>query len=125
MPNNGALQVHELRGPRWELAISLLESGEAPVLLGNVQLWRSTSGPQADGRIQVTVEVGERASEAVARDALRQAHETVDAAAASDEVFAKLLLEHRPRWEVVHNYGMGTTLVASQDRDGNVVYPPH
>lgn len=79
---------------------------------------------QADGRIQVTVEVDERVSDAVARRALREAHETVDAAAMSDEAFANLLLKHRPRWELVHKYGMGTTLVASEDGDGNLHWAP-
>jgi hypothetical protein len=66
------------------------------VLLGNVQLWRSTSGPQADGRISVTVRVGERTSEASARDTLRRAHETVDAVAATDAEFAELLQAYHP-----------------------------
>src|SRR4051794_37376462 len=97
-----------MSGPRWELALALLQSGEASVRLGNVEMRRSTSGPLADGRISVTVGVGERVSEAVARDALRRAHETVDAAATSDGALAELLLQHGTCWEVVHNCGMGT-----------------
>jgi hypothetical protein len=123
MMNEGALHVSEPVGPRWELAKSLLDSGEAPVLLGNVRLWRSTSGPRADGRITVTVGVGERVSEASARESLRQAHETVDAVAAGDAGFAQLLHAHHPRWELVHDYGMGTVLIASEDADGNLVWP--
>lgn len=72
----------------------------------------------------MTVEVCERVSEDVARSALRRAHETVDAAAVSAEAFTKLLLEHRPRWELVYNYGMGTILLVSADEEGNLVWPP-
>ena len=123
MPNGGALHVSEPSGPRWELAKSLLASGEAPVLLGNVQLWRSASGPQADGRINVTVRVGELASEKSARDTLRRAHEAVETVAATDAELAQLLRAHRPRWALVHDYGMGTVLIVSEDADGNVVWP--
>jgi len=123
MPNGGALQVSEPSGERWELAKSLLDSGEAPVMLGNIQLWRSTSGPGADGRISVTVRVADHVSEAFARDTLRQAHEVVAAVAATDSEFARLLRLHDCRWELVHDYGMGTVLVASEDADGNTVWP--
>jgi hypothetical protein len=117
------LRVNELSGPSWDPALDLLESGEARVALDQVQLWRSTAGPEADGQICITVEVGEDASGEVAREAMRGAHETVTAVAATNERFANLLLERRPRWEVVHDYGMGTNLGASEDEDGNLIGP--
>ncbi len=123
VPNSGGLKIQEPSGPRWELALSLLESGEAPVRLGSIQMWRDTSGPRADGRIRITVGVGESVSEAVAREALHRAHETVDAVAATDENFANLLIDHRAHWELVHDYGMGTTLVAAEDGDGYLLWP--
>ena len=123
MPNGGALQVSEPGGPRWKLTKSLLDSVESPVMLGNVQLWRSTSGPAADDRIKVTVWVRERVSEAFARDTFRRAREDVAAVAATDPTFAQLLQIHDCRWELVHDCGMGTVLVASEDADGNVVWP--
>jgi hypothetical protein len=124
MPSDG-LHVSELSGARWVLAKSLLDSGEAPVLLGNVQLWRSTSGPEADGRISVSVRVGERAPESSAREDLRRAHETIDAVVATDPEFAELLQTSHPRWELVHDYGKGTVLIATEDEAGNLVWPSH
>lgn len=81
-----ALSVESLDGPRWALALSLLESGKAAIRLGSIQVWRSTSGPLADGRMSVTVEVAERVSEAAALRALDEAHRIVDAAASRDEL---------------------------------------
>src|SRR4051812_27873865 len=58
MSNDGPLHVSEPSGPRWELAKSLLDSGEGPVLLGDVSLWRDTSGPNADnGSLSPSVSV--------------------------------------------------------------------
>lgn len=92
------------------------------MLIGGVQLWRDTSGPHADALIHITLGVGETDSEAVARESLRQAHETIDAFAASDETFANLLRDHQSLWELVHDYGMGTVLVATEDEEGNLVW---
>lgn len=39
----------------------------------------------------------------------------IAALAATDEPFANLLRDPRSRWEVVHDYGMGTLLVAAED----------
>jgi hypothetical protein len=103
--------------------MSLLDSGEAPVTLGDVQLWRSTSGPAADGRITVTVRVGEHISEAFARDTFRRVHGELAALAAAHTEFARLVSTYDCHWELVHDYGMGSVLVASEDQHGDVVWP--
>lgn len=123
MVNNGMLEVRDTGGPRWALALSLLESGEAPFRLGAVRLWRDTTSPSTDGRISVTTEVAAaNVSEAAALRALREAHETVEAAAAADEAFARLITKHPPRWRIICDYGMGTVLVACEDDHGRLIW---
>ena len=92
------------------------------MLFGDLQLRRETSGPHADGRIHISVAVGESVSEAAARKSLRKAHDQIHTVAAIDETFANLLRDHRSQWELVHDYGMGTVLIATEDEEGNLVW---
>ena len=75
MPGFHGLTIDEPTGPRWDLALSLIESGEAPVRLGMLQLWRTTTGPRPDGLIHMTVEVDEAMTEEAARELLRRARD--------------------------------------------------
>lgn len=115
--------VSDPRGPRCELAKSLLGSGDSAVVPATSSCGLFTSGPRVDGRIRVTVGVGDRAPEASVRDAVRRTHRTVDAVAATDAKFAQLLQAHDPRHEVVHDCGMGTTLIARGPREGPMATP--
>ena len=124
MSGFNGLTVDGPSGPRWELALSLIESGEAPVKLGPAELCRWTSGPNADHAIHISVDVGQEVTSEVALESVRQAKVVIGGAAASDSRFADLLGKHVCRWEVVHNYGMGAVLLAVVDDHGNIVWQP-
>jgi hypothetical protein len=61
MPGFNGVIVDAPEGPRWELALTLIDSGEGPVRLGVVEIWRNVAGPTADGMIRMTIRVGEHA----------------------------------------------------------------
>jgi hypothetical protein len=122
MPGFNGVTVDAPEGQRWELALTLIGSGEAPVRLGEVEVSRSTSGPNADGVIRMTVTVAERADREVAQTALLHGTQVVDEAASADPRFARLLDQYGCRWEIVSDYGMGTVLLGEADRHGNVVW---
>jgi len=117
MPNFNGVKVDVASGPRWELALSLIASGEAPVRLGALQLWRDTIGPHATGVIRVTAEVPHGISETAALRVLEAQRKVLDEVAAGDQRLAELLREHGCRWEAVYDYGMGTSLIASEEGD--------
>ena len=124
MSGFSGLTVDGPSGPRWELALSLIASGEAPVRLGPAQLSRWTSGPNADHAIHISVDVGQEVTSDVALESVRQAKVVIEGAAASDSRFADLLGKHVCQWEVVQNYGMGAVLLAVVDDHGNIVWQP-
>ena len=119
------LQVDEPRGPRWELALSLMESGEAPIVVGSVGLSRDTSGPHADGLIRVVVRSAtEVLTTGDARAQVNAAKATMQAVDAADPRFGDLLDRYGCRWELVYDYGMGTVLLADIDDEGNLDWRP-
>src|SRR5664279_2252130 len=124
MSGFNGLTVDGPSGPRWELALSLIASGEAPVRLGPAELSRWTSGRNADHAIHISVEVGQEVTSEVALELVSQARVVIDGAAASDPRFAALLGKHVCQWEVVHDYGMGAVLRAVVDGHGNIVWQP-
>lgn len=122
MPGFSGITVDAPRGWRWELAITLIDSGDAPVRLGEVEIWRSTAGPNADGVIRMTVAVGEDTDREVAKAALVRGRLVVGHAAVADPRFARLLDQYGCRWEVVSDYGMGSVVHGEADRYGDLVW---
>jgi hypothetical protein len=122
MPGFNGVTVDAPEGQRWELALTLIGSGEAPVRLGDVKIWRSTAGPNADGVIRMTVAVGERVDRDVAQTALLHGRRVADEATSADPRFGRLLDQYGCRWEIVHDYGTGSVLLAEADRHGNLVW---
>src|SRR2546430_114388 len=122
MPGFNGVIVDAPEGPRWELALALIDSGEAPVRLGEVEIWRNVAGPAADGVIRMTMRVGERADREVGNTALLTGRRVVDEAASAGSRFARLLGRYGCRWEIVSDYGMGTVLRGEADRSGNLVW---
>src|SRR5215475_10715092 len=49
MPGFSGLVVDAPAGQRWELALTLIESGEAPVKVVELVISRNVAGPRADG----------------------------------------------------------------------------
>jgi hypothetical protein len=109
-------------GPRWELALALIDSGEAPVRLGEVEIWRNVAGPMADGVIRMTIRVGEHADREGGKTALLTGRRVVDEAASVDSRFARLLDRYGYHWEIVSDYGMGTVLLGEADHRGELVW---
>lgn len=116
MPGFSGETVDKLDGPRWELALTLIENGEAPVLLDEVEIRRGFAGPNADGVIFMSVTVGEHANRDVGLDALGRGRESVNNAVSADPRFAELVDKYGCRWAVVHDYGMGKILLREADR---------
>jgi hypothetical protein len=111
MPGFNGVTVDAPEGPRWELALRLIDSGEGPV-----------AGPTADGMIRMTLRVGEHADHEGGQTALLKGRQVADEAASADPRFARLLDQYGCRWEIVSDYGMGTVLLGEADRHGNLVW---
>ena len=122
MPGFSGVSVDAPEEQRWDLALTLIDSGEAPVRLGLVEIWRSTAGPNADGVIRMTVTVGEHADREVAQTALLNGRQVADQAASADPRFARLLDQYGCRWEVVRSYGTGAVRLGEADRHGDLVW---
>jgi hypothetical protein len=98
MPGFNGVTVHTPVGQRWELALTLIGSGEAPVRLGDIEISRDAAGPTADGVVHMTVTVAEHADAEVARAALLRGRQVADEATAADPRFARLLAKYGCRW---------------------------
>jgi hypothetical protein len=125
MSGSSGLEVDAPQGPRWELALGLIESGESPVLLGPVELRRGVSGPLADGVISVVVRSSTSApTYETARTDVNVARAVIASATAADPRLQDLLTRYGSRWELVDDYGMGTLLLAVVDDAGGVSWAP-
>jgi hypothetical protein len=122
MPRFNGVIVDATEGPRWELALALIDSGEGSVRLGEVEIWRNVAGPTADGVIRMTMRVGENADREVGQTALQQGRRVADEAAAADPRFARLLDQYGCRWEIINDYGMGAVLLGEADRLATLVW---
>ena len=107
------------RVPGWELALSLIASGEAPVHLGALTIRRDTAGPGSTGLVRLIVEAAESTPAQGAKAQLDDVREHVDELSASDARLQSLLFEYGYSCEIEANYGMGTVLLA-----GPAVEPP-
>lgn len=122
MPGFSGVSVDAPGGQRWELALGIIDSGEASVRLGEVEICRATAGPEADGIVHLIVTVAERADQRVAKAAVLRARQVTQEVALADPRFARLLDQYGYRWEVVSNYGMGTILLGEANGDGELVW---
>jgi hypothetical protein len=122
MPGFGGVTVDAPEGPRWELALALIDSGEAPIQLGEVEIWRNVARSTADGVIRMAMRVGEHADREVGRPALLTGRRVVAEATSADSRFAGLLDQYGCRWEIVSDYGMGTLLLGEADDGGDLIW---
>jgi len=125
MPGFRGLNVSAADGDRWELALNLLETGDAPVRLGSITLCRDVGAPNADGHIHIEFpclhDPDRITPEAGAHD-LDSARSVVQAASAADHRFALLLHRFGFIYEYVHDYGMGGVLLATAREDGSLTW---
>jgi hypothetical protein len=122
MPAFNGVAVDAPEGQRWELAPTLIESGEVPVRLGEVEIWRSTAGPRADGVIRVLVTVPERSDQEVAQAALLRGRQVADMACSADPRFARLLDQYGVQREIVQDYDTGAVRLGHANRHGDLVW---
>lgn len=124
------LSVDQLDGPRWELALDLLQRGEAAVNLRGLVLRADTATAKTGRRLHVEFDcpfdpsqVGKSPHdrlESVARHDLQEARQTIQTACDEDERFATLVADSGVVYEFVHRYGMGALLVATAGRSGDL-----
>jgi hypothetical protein len=123
VPGFRGLEVDELRGDRWELALALLQSGSQPVRYGNVDFWRSTAGPRADGRVAIAI-VASTSLSSLNRARVQadvEAGLALIAGAKRDEPrLAALLDEYGSRLDYVLNDGNTIVTLANLDEDGAI-----
>ena len=124
------LSVDTLDGPRWELALDLLQRGEASVNMRGLVLRNDPATAKASRRLHIEFEcpfdpsqVGKSSHdrlESVASRDLEGARQTIETACAEDERFADLVAASGVVYEFVHRYGMGSLLVATASRAGDL-----
>lgn len=115
--------MDEPSGKRWELALGLVDRGEAPVRMGSLTVYRDARGPMADGLVHIEVDCPtgpDRATEAMARSAIASALEQVQQIIASDPRFGGLLDRYGAVYEYVHDDGMGRLGVARSRGEGDL-----
>jgi hypothetical protein len=123
VPGFHGLSVDAPEGERWELALTLLESGEAPVWLGAVTVRRDAQGPTPDGLVHVEFPCNvdpDRATKGAAEADMAQALALVGVISAADPRFEALLQRFWVVYEYIYDYGMGSILLATARADGTV-----
>ena len=127
MSGFSGLHVDQATGDRWELALDLLNSGEAAVSLAGVVISRDTQGPRATGRIAILLRSSTSpeflTSTGAERDVMAALH-VVNTAAAQDPRFGSLLAERGFDIEYVHADAMGDVRLANVSRDGGLTWLP-
>jgi hypothetical protein len=124
------ISVDRLDGARWELALELLQSGQATVNLRGLVLRTDPATEKTGRRLHIEFDspfdpsqVGKSPHdrlESVARPELREARQTIERACDEDERFAALVADSGVVYEFVHRYGMGALLVATAGRSGDL-----
>lgn len=124
------LSIDRLDGPRWELALDLLQSGNAVVTLRGLVMHTDPATATNSRRLHIEFEcpfdpsqVGRSTHdrlESLARRDLQNARQAVEKACDEDERFAALVTNSGVVYELVHRYGMGALLVATAGRSGDL-----
>lgn len=123
-----ALRVEGPDGPRWDLALDLLESGEAAVGLQDLTLRTDPAPPTQGRRLHIefpcpsdpalSVEARREQLHAIGNHDLEAARDLIQSVCEKDPRFASLVADSGVVYEFVHAYGMGTLLVATARREG-------
>lgn len=124
------LSLDTLDGPRWELALDLLQRGEGAVNLRGLVLRTDPATAKARQRLHIEFDcpfdpsqVGKSSHdrlESVATQDLEGARHTIETACAEDERFADLVADCGVVYEFVHRYDTGSLLVATAGRAGDL-----
>lgn len=111
MPWDG-LKVESIGDPRWQVALSLIESGEGSVHLGSVTLSHDIAGPASTGLVRIELEVSEGTPGPVAAGLLDDLRRHVDELMVDDVRLGVLLRRYGFSCEVITDYGKGTSRLA-------------
>lgn len=123
-----ALSVEAPGGPRWELALDLLERGDTAIGLGSLILRTDPATQKAGRRLHiefpcpadpaVSLESRRERLRALGNHDLQDARQLIQSVCERDARFAALVTDSGVVYEFVHDYGMGTLLVATARRSG-------
>lgn len=124
------LSIDQLDGPRWELALQLLRTGDGAVNLRGLVLRVDPATTKAGRRMHIEFECPFDPSQAgraqhdrlaaLAQRDLQEARQTIEMACREDGRFAALVADSGLVYEFVHRYGMGALLVATAGRAGDL-----
>lgn len=124
------LSIDRLDGPRWELALPLLETGDGAVNLRGLVLRVDLATAKTGRRMHIEFEcpfdpsqVGRAQNErlsSLAQQDLQAARQILEMACRENERFAVLVADSGLVYEFVHRYGMGALLVATAGRSGDL-----
>lgn len=99
------MQVHELYGSRFQLALDLLQAGDA-FSYQDVSFWLAP-----DGCLEVSVRTSwriENTTTRTAMDDLERAKNLVNDLVAKSPTFATIAKAHPQRFILIHDYGTGS-----------------
>ena len=120
----GALEVDELTGERWDLALGLLASGEGAGSISTLNLLRDAAGPRANGTLLIEIRTSSHSphhTRASAGDdvirGLAQLQELL-----ADLSFAALADLHGYAITLVDDYDTGRVALADVSTDGSIVW---
>jgi hypothetical protein len=119
------MSMDEPTGQRWDVALDLIERGEAGVALGEgIRVRRQFGWPGADGKVHIAV-VTDKArgrSNGAAQAHVNGAKERMGRLIASDVRFAELCRKYGVVWECLGEGGMATVMNAPISTDGMVIW---
>lgn len=123
--HQGGLRIDGTSEPRWGLALDLIESGEDSVELGDsLNVRREVGFPGADGKVHFTVWINSADPEHTEAQAqVDRARALIADIAGDDERLQSLLKSYGATWELAHDYGTGSVLVAQVAEDGLLKWP--
>ncbi|WP_344776675.1 hypothetical protein [Nocardioides panacisoli] len=126
------MQVNDVTDSRWPAALDLLDSGETWIGLGDLVLCCDLATERTRGRLHVEFPcrfdplrgdgpAPDRLGH-VATAGLARARELIGTACDVDPRFATLVARSDVLYEFVHDYGMGTLLVATARPEGPLTW---
>jgi len=121
-----ALQVGEVPGPRWQIALQLLRDGGPTVLVqgeARVGLQRWVGWPRADGKIHIyfwTVRSPSTITVELAEADVRTGLAVVGQLLGADSRLGRLFDEFGVCYEYLYDYGQGAAKIADVASDGTV-----
>lgn len=129
MPPKDALKIAEVPGPRWDLALDVIERAEGIVVIegpGAVGLVRHSRWPSADEKIHVALYTRRQRSElteAIASNEVRKGLDVLQRLTSSDGRLADLLNRYGVEFEYVSDYDNGAVRLAGVLPDGTIEWP--